>query len=469
MKQTSMPQAAGYHTAKNGAAWLNLIKILLVVVQTAMFMVVWFGFYQKNMLHPYYYWGNWVMGGLFLFLFLLFARLYGGLQVATSRASEIAYSLMIGSVFTDAILYCIICLLSYRLVNPLPLLAFWAIGILVSIVWARLAIRLNDYLFPPKRTYIIYDNEDAYEAMAAVKKLSWKFEIVDSLNISEGLEQIFATIQGCEAVVLCGLHSSTRNTVLKFCAARDIQTYIRPKIGDILVSSATRIHLANLPFLYYIRNNRSYWHRIAKRAMDIVISGLALILTSPVLLITALSIRLYDGGPAFYRQLRLTEGGKTFSILKFRSMRVDAESDGVARLATENDDRITPVGRVIRRSRLDELPQLINILRGEMSLVGPRPERPEIAAQYEAVMPEFHLRLQVKAGLTGYAQVYGKYNTDPYDKLEMDLMYIAKPSILQDIALLFATVKILFLTESTEGVAEGQLTASKEKDELLPL
>ena len=140
---------------------------------------------------------------------------------------------------------------------------------------------------------------------------------------------------------------------------------------------------------------------------------------------------------------------------------MDAEKDGVARLSTgENDDRVTPVGRVIRSLRIDEIPQLFNILGGSMSFVGPRPERPEIAKQYEKDLPEFNLRLQAKAGLTGLAQVYGKYNTDPYDKLQMDLMYIANPSIIEDLRIIFATIKILFMKESTEGVAEGQTTAS---------
>lgn len=145
-------------------------------------------------------------------------------------------------------------------------------------------------------------------------------------------------------------------------------------------------------------------------------------------------------------------------------MRVDAEKDGIARLAAEHDDRITPVGRIIRMVRLDELPQLINILKGDMSFVGPRPERPEIAAEYEKEMPAFSLRLQVKAGLTGTAQVYGKYNTEPKDKLKMDLMYINHMSIIEDLKLMFATVRILFMRESTEGVAAGQTTAAVEKE-----
>ena len=197
-----------------------------------------------------------------------------------------------------------------------------------------------------------------------------------------------------------------------------------------------------------------------KRALDIAFSTIALIVSSPVFVITAIAIKAVDGDPVFYRQRRLTKDGKLFDVLKFRSMRVDAEKDGVARLSTgENDDRITPIGRIIRKCRIDELPQLICILSGDMSIVGPRPERPEIAMEYEKELPEFALRLQAKAGLTGYAQVYGKYNTTPYDKLQMDLMYIAHPSIIEDFKIVFATVKILFMPESTEGIAEGATTA----------
>mgnify|MGYP000777817337 CR=1 FL=1 len=151
------------------------------------------------------------------------------------------------------------------------------------------------------------------------------------------------------------------------------------------------------------------------------------------MLITAVVIKLYDKGPVLYKQVRCTKDAKEFYILKFRSMRMDAEKDGVARLSTgENDPRVTRVGRFIRAVRFDELPQLLNILKGDMAIVGPRPERPEISAQYAKEMPEWNLRLQAKCGLTGYAQVYGQYNTTPYDKLLLDLMYIARPSLFED-------------------------------------
>lgn len=201
---------------------------------------------------------------------------------------------------------------------------------------------------------------------------------------------------------------------------------------------------------------------LMKRIIDIVLSLIALIFLSPVLILTAAAVKLTDGGPVFYKQIRLTKDGKPFRIIKFRSMRVDAEKDGVARLSTgDQDERVTRVGRIIRKARIDELPQLLNILKGDLSICGPRPERPEIAAQYCEEMPEFALRLQAKAGLTGYAQVYGKYNTTPYDKLQMDLMYIAHPSIIEDVKIMLATVKILLVPESTEGIAEGATTAMR--------
>jgi lipopolysaccharide/colanic/teichoic acid biosynthesis glycosyltransferase len=166
----------------------------------------------------------------------------------------------------------------------------------------------------------------------------------------------------------------------------------------------------------------------------------------------------------FYRQERLTQYGKVFLIIKFRSMRVDSETKSGARLAAKGDSRITPVGRILRKIHFDELPQLFNIIRGDMSIVGPRPERPEIAAQYEKEIPEFSYRLKVKAGLTGYAQVYGKYNTKPYDKLKLDLTYIENYTVWLDLKLMLLTLKVLVSPDATEGIEEGNVTAMKKKE-----
>ena len=188
-----------------------------------------------------------------------------------------------------------------------------------------------------------------------------------------------------------------------------------------------------------------------------------IIVFSPFMLLTIIAIKASDHGKILYKQERLTQNGKTFNVYKFRSMVEDAEKDGVARLSSKNDDRITPVGKFIRATRLDELPQLFNIFKGDMTLVGPRPERPEIAKKYCKTMPEFNLRLQVKAGLTGYAQIFGKYNTTPKDKLKLDLMYIADNSLFLDFKILFLTFKTMFMKESTEGIEDGAVTAGDVK------
>lgn len=206
--------------------------------------------------------------------------------------------------------------------------------------------------------------------------------------------------------------------------------------------------------------------RFTKRMFDLILCLIAMIPAAPLMLIIALAIKIQDGGPVFYEQKRVTKDGKIFEILKFRSMVVDAESGGydLSMRANGKDPRITKVGAVIRATRMDELPQLLNILKGDMTIVGPRPERVENVEAYSAEMPEWHFREKVKAGLTGYAQIYGKYNTSAYDKLRLDLLYIENYSVLMDIRLIFQTVRILFSKESTEGFEKaGELVVKREK------
>ena len=286
------------------------------------------------------------------------------------------------------------------------------------------------------------------------------FDIIGNVSIAECLKRgIDRTLQDAEVVFLCSIHSHERNQIVKYCVQENIVAYCVPRIGDVIMAGAEEKHLFHLPLLAVQRYNPTPEYLFFKRFFDIVLSLTAIVILSPLMLILALIIRA-DGGTAFYRQKRLTKDGRIFEVLKFRSMRMDAEKDGVARLSTgDKDDRITKVGHFIRACRMDELPQLFNILKGDMSIVGPRPERPEIAAQYERELPEFRLRLQCKCGLTGLAQYAGKYNSTPYDKLLMDLMYIAKPSLVEDFKICLATVKILFQKESTEGVEEGSVTA----------
>jgi exopolysaccharide biosynthesis polyprenyl glycosylphosphotransferase len=342
-----------------------------------------------------------------------------------------------------------------------PLLLVQAAQLLISCFWAYAAQGLYYRVFGPKKTAVICDMREGMEKMIEQYGLTGKYDVKASLSVTDCLKDDMKALQDgeIEAAFLCGVHSHERNILLKYCVMHDIDVYVIPRVGDVIMSGARRMHMFHLPVLMVRRYTPTPEFYFVKRLFDVVASGLALVLLSPVMLAVAIAIRS-DGGPAFYKQVRLTTDGRKFRIIKFRSMRVDAEKDGKARLSTgDSDDRVTKVGRVIRKVRLDELPQLINIFKGDMSFVGPRPERPEIAAEYEKELPEFSLRLQAKAGLTGYAQVYGQYNTTPYDKLQMDLQYISHPSLWEDLRIILATIKILFQKESTEGVAEGQQTA----------
>lgn len=446
--------------------YLLLVKALLVSVDTAFFAAAWYLFYSEQLfVETFYGKGHLFVIALFVVLYVSLAKLYGGFDLTTSSASELSYGHAVAAVITAFFTYIVLWLLQRTLPNVLPLLAVMAGMILASALWSGPAVRLTNRLLPPKRTVLIYAYSEAMEnGQMIINNMPWRFALVGQLAVDGDPARTLAELKAmnAEAVMICGVSSSVRNDIVKFCIAEKMEAYVRPNIGDYLINGAKTMQMCSLPVMLCQRCSPSVWYLVVKRGMDIALSLAALVILSPLMLVTAAAIKLYDGGPVFYKQIRLTKDRKEFYVYKFRSMRVDAEKDGVARLASQGDDRITPVGKVIRSLRIDELPQLLCILMGTMTIVGPRPERPEIAEQYEKEMPEFALRLQAKAGLTGYAQVYGKYNTSPYNKLQMDLQYIGSMGLVTDLKIIFATIKVLFVPESTEGVAQGQTTARKE-------
>lgn len=436
---------------------LRLIKLLNVVLVALPFVLCWNLFYSEGV--PYYRMGHLAVIAVYVFLYVLFARIYDAFLVSVNRISEMVYSQGLAVFLSDAIMFVVIWLLKRHFPKLWPGLLTLCEQLILSVVWSVFAHKWYYKSFPPKKSAIIYGRRYGIEGLIQDYGLQKKFEVVYTAAAEDCIKDP-SKLQDMNTVFVSGVNSHERNVILKYCVANGIDVYVIPRIGDIIMSGAQKMHMFHLPVLRVGRCNPHPEEKIIKRLFDIVSSGLVLLAVSPIMIVTAIAIKAHDGGPVFYKQARLTKDGKVFKVMKFRSMRVDAEKDGVARLSTgEKDDRITPVGRVIRKLRIDELPQLLNILSGSMSVVGPRPERPEIAAQYEEELPEFKLRLQVKAGLTGYAQVYGKYNTTPYDKLQMDLMYIANPNFVEDLRIIFATIKILFLPESTDGIAEGQTTA----------
>lgn len=435
-----------------------------LALQVWLFAHFYYIYYAPEIMRRLPFWRNGHLAIIFIYALLLyvFSTLYGAMKVGRLRAAEVAISSVISTVFAGAILYLQICLMSFQIMYPWNYLRMVVEQMVVGAVWIVFASWLYPHIFPARKLLLVHGDRPIDEIVTKFESRKDKYIISKTMNVKEGLESIYAeAVERYDGVVIWDIAAAERNSILKFCYGKSIRVYIMPKISDVILSGAEQLHIFDTPILLNREYSLRIEQRFMKRLIDIVCSLVLIVLTSPFMILTALAVKLYDGGHILYKQVRCTEDSREFKILKFRSMREDAEKDGVARLAKENDDRITPVGRFIRKCRLDELPQLFNILKGDMSFVGPRPERPEIIAQYVETMPEFAFRMKVKAGLAGYAQVYGKYNTTPYDKLKLDLTYIEHYSVWLDIKLMFLTVRVLFTPDATEGVAEEQVTALK--------
>ena len=390
--------------------------------------------------------------------------MYGAMKIGQLRRIDVILSQYLSIFVSNLLTYIIISLLAFRFINLMPVLIMTLGDFFITTVWTFLAGRLYGQIFKSWKILLIYGARPATDLVYKVEERRDKYAIHDAINVNEGMDAIAEKVKDFEAVIIGDIPAGQRNNVLKFCYGNGIRAYVIPKISDIIMMGSDRIHIFDTPFLLTRGYSLGFEQRFMKRALDILLVVPMLLLSSPLMLITAIAIKLCDGGSVFYRQTRCTKDGKTFSIIKFRSMIENAERDGISNLAATHDSRMTPVGKFIRSTRIDELPQLFSILKGEMSFVGPRPERPEIIKDYEKEMPEFRFRMRVKAGLTGFAQIYGKYNTIPYDKLKLDLFYIEHYSLWLDIKLILMTVKIIFKRESTEGIEENQTTAQKEKD-----
>ena len=410
---------------------------------------------------------NYFVALLYGIMLVFFVRTYNAYLLGYNRVRTLVFGQFLSQLLSIIILYFVVSFAWNQFINPLMFIPMLILQLIIDIVWSYFGNSLFYRLHGKHKTLLIYRNQIDKIRFGTIKGKPTErmYVITDELQYDGSFSALKDKLKGYDTIFVAGVNSRCRNGILKYCKENNVYGLFLPHIGDTIMQDAKHVQAFDSPVLGISRKELSPEFAVIKRLFDLVSSGIALVLLSPVILITALVIKLYDGGPAFYRQTRLTRDGKEFQILKFRSMRVDAEKDGVARLSTgENDDRVTPVGKIVRRYRLDEIPQLWNIFKGDMSVVGPRPERPEIAEQYCQSMPEFKLRLQVKAGLTGYAQVYGKYNTSPYEKLEFDLLYINNMNILIDVQLCFATLMTVFKKESTEGV-QG-ITAEIDKTRL---
>lgn len=445
-----------------------LITVSILAILTAVFGFVWYEYYDDMIVQPFMRRGNWLVIAVYAMLLYGFTRIYGGYRVGYLKRGDVIYSSALSVLFVDIITYFQISLLGRRMMNPAPMMLLLVADVVVIWLWATISDRIYMWLYPPHQMLLIYGNRSAESLVYKMSSRADKYEICEAVSMEEGLDEVFSRILKYEAVVICDVKSELRGKLLKFCFANSVRTYLTPKISDIIVRGADSIHLFDTPLLLCRNHGLSFEQRFVKRAFDLTVSLIGLVLASPFMLATAIVVKMYDGGPVLFKQKRCTINEKEFVIYKFRSMIVDAEKNG-AQPAIDHDPRITPIGRFIRSTRLDELPQLFNVIKGDMSIVGPRPERIEHVRKYSEDIPEFTFRHKVKGGLTGYAQISGRYNTTAYDKLKLDLMYIENYSFLEDLKLIFMTIKIMFMKNSTEGfdkqLQSMNVTVVKHADE----
>ena len=447
--------------------FLRVAETLLeVLILTLIYYFVWKTGYD---FFAFEYMGKYVLMGLYAVLLYAFFQNSECTMFGQLHRVDLVIGQVISLFIVNFITYLQLCLIAESLISVVPMLQLFGIEILVAVALILLYTTLYHKLYAPHDMLLIYGHKRGVGLKIKMDSRKDKYNIRKLMCIDEGYDAIIREIPKHDAVILNDVPAQLRNDILKFCYQWRIRTYVAPKLTDIMLRGGKNITLFDTPLLLVKGTGLTPAQRVVKRTMDILLSAAALLVFAIPMALVAVAIKLEDGGPVFFKQKRMTRGGREFEILKFRSMIVDAEKYAGAVLATDNDPRITKVGKFIRATRLDEIPQILNILKGDMSVVGPRPERKVIADEYCKEIPEFAYRLKVRGGLTGYAQIYGKYNTSPYDKLRLDLMYIENYSLLLDIKLIILTLRIVFSKESTEGIdkaAENQKLAEQLLEDL---
>jgi len=440
-------------------------QIIIEVCIIGSIVGVWFLYYGEHAFQQFYVLGTVVTILLYTIIYNALGNMYKAFKIGAYQIGETIVSQVISFGIADFMLYVECVMSGNKVLSLIPGLITVAVQIVLTVIWAVLAKQYYMKHVKPSETLLIYSFEDRTDFREKLeKKCSHLFHIGEEINCEESLESIYEKIDAYETVILCSVQGSSRTDIMEYCIRKGKGLYLTPRIADIIIGGCERRHLIDTPMLKYEYNYTGALFSYQKRMFDFILSLLAVILLSPIMLLTAIAIKIEDGGAVFFRQDRCTKDGKVFSILKFRSMVMDAEKEG-ALPCTSNDSRITKVGKFIRKVRIDEIPQLLNVLKGDMSFVGPRPERVEHVKQYTEELPEFNYRLRVKGGITGYAQIYGKYNTTPYDKLRLDLMYIENQSLLLDIKMILLTLKTIFIPESTEGFQKEKSKVMAEASE----
>lgn len=430
-----------------------LLKLLLFVILFSIFFLI-FGMENQWLLHLSRTAGVTML--TFVVLGSALMSIYGGYGIGMYKSKPIIHSMTLSTIFTDIVTHLQLCIMNTNAANnqhfvyesPELLLLVMLLQFIVIVFFAYFGNYIYFSINSPEKCCVVTTSKYSLNSIVPkIKKYKKQYVITDMVLFTN--KDLYDIINRCDTVFVYDLPSSSRSAIIEYCYANNKNIYYNFEMCDVVSMRGRVSVLDDKPLVASQVKGLTFEQTVMKRAMDLFMSTLGLIVTSPLMLICAIAIKAEDGGKVFFRQKRATKDGKIFSVYKFRTMK---EKNTVNRSVTENDDRITRVGRILRKFRIDELPQIINIFKGEMSVVGPRPEMIENVDEYTDVLPEFSYRLRVKAGLTGLAQIAGKYNTSPKDKLVLDLMYIEKYSVWQDVKLIFQTLTVFLKAgDSTEA------------------
>ncbi len=390
----------------------------------------------------------------FMFTLFMMTQIYGKFDIGRKKSKPIIYAVFLATMITDVVSYGMNIIMKtitpdmnpFQWLDVFLLFSVMAVHLIEIMIFTYAGNEIFFMIIPPEKCIIITrwesDLEKLSNGLHKYKKQYRVSRVVDYRRTD--LEEILLRM---DTAILYDLPLEIRDYLVNFCYEHLINIYLNPEIPDVVENLAEHYLLDDISMLHTQVQGLTYEQRFVKRTFDLVFSSLAIVFLSPIFLIVSILIFLDDGGPIFFLQRRATRDGEVFKVIKFRTMKVHSGNKS----AEENDDRITKIGHKLRKYRIDELPQIFNIFFGDMSFVGPRPEMMENVWNYTEEMPEFKYRLRVKAGLTGLAQVVGKYNTSPKDKLILDMMYIERFSIWRDIKLIFQTLIVFLKKDSTEG------------------
>ena len=397
---------------------------------------------------------------------------YGGFDVGRKKSKPVISAMISGIAVTDVVTYLQLEIMNVNenynshliLFGPdlLCLLLCYVIQVILIILFVRIGNQMYFHFTPPRSCLLILGSpsqEDSLRAKVERYKLQWRVDDAVLYNVPDLKDRI----EKAEVIFLGQVPEDAKFPLLKICYDDRKDVMCKAELEEIMLCNARPAIVDDAAFLSMDYNKSTLFQRFAKRCGDILLSLIALILFTPFILLISILIRLEDGGPVIFKQSRLTADGRPFTIRKFRTMTPHSELEDTQVSVAVDDPRITKVGAFLRRWRLDEIPQFFNILIGDMSLVGPRPEMMANVARYKMNLPSFVYREKMKAGLTGYAQIEGRYNTSAEDKLMLDMMYIESFSIWLDVKLILRTFTVLLKKDSTQGFQKSPGSNSKSE------